>query len=109
MVSTVVNNVYSCLYVCVSVRVGEGLKIGALALVRSNKSVHVDTSLEQWEFVVKHHCQLRDEAVLTVTIKSEPVSCTSCVYVHSVSLSHAPPVCMCTQCCASTGVGGEML
>ena len=50
------------------------MKIGALALVRSNISVHVDTGSEQWEFVVKQHCQLKEEAVLTVNFKSEPIS-----------------------------------
>lgn len=54
--------------------VGEGLKIGALALVRSNVLVYVDTGLEQWEFVVKQHSQLKEEAVLTVNITGEPIS-----------------------------------
>ena len=54
--------------------VGEGLKVGALALVRSNMLVYVDTGLEQWEFVVKQHSQLKEEAVLTVNITGEPVS-----------------------------------
>ena len=57
-----------------SVCVGEGLKVGALALVRSNMLVFVDTGLEQWEFVVKQHSQLQEEAVLTVNITGEPVS-----------------------------------
>ena len=59
---------------CVCMCVGEGLKIGALALVRSQMSVCVATGLEQWEFVVKHHSQLKDEAVLTVCIKSDHIS-----------------------------------
>ena len=53
--------------ICVA---GEGMKIGALALVRSGHRVVVQTGRQRWEFLIKkHHCF--DEEVLTVCITGE--------------------------------------
>ena len=53
-----------CHVICVA---GEGMKIGALALVRSGHQVVLQTGQQRWEFLIKKHNCLNEE-VLTVCI-----------------------------------------
>ena len=49
---------------------GEGMKVGALALLRSERTVCVKTSSDMWSFGLKRHSVLQEE-VLTVFVTSE--------------------------------------
>ena len=71
-----------CLCVCVVLLTftptGEGMKIGALALLRDRRRVCVRTSQDCWRFGLKQHSVLKEE-VLTVfvTRKSFPLVVTT--------------------------------
>ena len=49
---------------------GEGMKIGALALLRNKRHVSVQTSQDSWRFGLKQHSLLQEE-VLTVFVSGE--------------------------------------
>ena len=49
---------------------GEGMKIGALALLRNKRHVSVQTSQDSWRFGLKKHSFLQEE-VLTVFVSGE--------------------------------------
>lgn len=47
---------------------GEGLKIGALALFREGRKVTLETSRDRWFFTVDNHHSFQDTRVLTVIV-----------------------------------------
>ena len=59
--------VWSVGYFCF---VGEGMKVGALALLRDSRSVCVKTSRDSWSFGLKKHSILQEE-VLTVFVSGK--------------------------------------
>ena len=54
--------------------VGEGMKIGALALLRDKRRVCVRTSSDCWRFGLKQHSVLQEE-VLTVFVTRKLQPC----------------------------------
>lgn len=55
---------------------GEGLKVGALALLRKNLSVFLETSKEIWRFDLVHDDQFGQD-VLTVFVTGRILACKS--------------------------------
>eukprot|EP00118_Oscarella_pearsei_P021228 m.237397 g.237397 ORF g.237397 m.237397 type:complete len:353 (+) comp40145_c0_seq62:2410-3468(+) len=49
-------------------RFGEGLKVGALALLREGRRVFMETSKDRWEFCLESHPTFSDAKVLTVKV-----------------------------------------
>ena len=64
------SNYYFGYWNCFIFPSGEGMKIGALALLRNKRHVSVQTSLDSWRFGLKQHSVLQEE-VLTVFVSSK--------------------------------------